>query len=99
MCVAGFVTLTVTGWPSIVDSVRARVVQTAVQPERVDLTLERVESSILGDASGRQASFSFPQKPGTELARVVLKEGVPIQLHRAKGVAHYTNAVLRAVED
>jgi hypothetical protein len=56
-CVAGEVTVTVSGWPSILDAVRADVIRDAKHPDRIELRLNRVESSVLRSALGADASF------------------------------------------
>jgi hypothetical protein len=90
------VLVTISGWPSILDSVRAKINRKGVQ---LDLTLDQVRSSILRKALGPKGAFTFPEKPGSSIGSLTMKPGAPVQFKRSPGLAHYTTRVLQANAD
>jgi hypothetical protein len=93
------VSISISGWPSIFDSVRAKVVRKGGRTDQVDLTLSHVEGSILRGALGPSANFTFPETPGAALGTLYLKDGAPFRFRRSARLAQYTTKVLEALSD
>jgi hypothetical protein len=79
-CVPDHVRVGIAGWQSIADSLLARVDWDAAKHEAT-LTLERVESSVLG----------FREPPGVVLATLVLRDGGIRELRFGPGIVSRTH--------
>ena len=80
-CLPAHVTLGISGWQAISDLLRARVGYDPTRPHEATLTLERVESSILG----------FRTPPGTLLATLVFYDTGVREFHFGPGIASRTH--------
>jgi hypothetical protein len=89
-CLPAYATVTISGWPSILDSVRARVVRTARRRNEFELSLDRIESSIIRDALGPTGKFTFPERPGALLGTLLFKDGKSYRFRRSPRLAHCT---------
>jgi hypothetical protein len=81
-CLPAHVTVGISGWQAISDLLRARVGYDPTRPREATLTLERVESSILG----------FHAPPGTLLATLVFDDKGVRELRFGPGIASRTHA-------
>jgi hypothetical protein len=84
-CIPEKVTVTVSGWPGVIDVTEARAVPGAAG--QFALTLAPV--------SGHPPGASFPKGRGAALGTLVVEGETIAELRRAKGLAHYTDRALR----
>jgi hypothetical protein len=80
-CLPAHVTLGISGWQAISDLLRAKVGYDPTRPREATLTLERVESSVLG----------FRTPPGTLLARLVFDDKGVRELRFGPGISSKTH--------